>query len=159
MDSVMERATERMASRDRAMPKVSGLGGGNVTGELSVGHWRTKRGEAHHPHVATAAKRFGVKPTSGKVSDLYAGGSLNGQDDGSGYFDEWRESGGLNQLPQPKTRLQDALHRLCVAFIAGDYLSEEIKEGMREFIAKITRTDPDHGTAWRLAMGIAGLYK
>lgn len=158
MHNVMERAAERKARDDRAMPKISGLGGGQLTGEVSTGHWRTKRGEGHHPFVGSAPKRFGVKPTSGAVADIYTGQSLEGQDDGSGYFDEWLESGGLNQLPTPKTRKQDELHRLCVAFIGGQALEDVVEDGMREFIAKIIATDPDHGNAWRLAMGIAGLY-
>lgn len=159
MHPVMERAAERKASADRVMPKVSGLGGGSVTGELSTGHWRTKAKEPHHPFVATAAKRFGVKPTSGAVADIYAGGSLNGQDDGSGYFEEWRGSGGLFELPKAKTPKQDQLRRLCVAFIGGEDLGEDIERGMRDFIATIQRTDPSHGSAWRTAMVAAGLYR
>jgi hypothetical protein len=47
---------------------------------------------------------------------------------------------------------------LCVAFIGGELLEDVVEDGMREFIAKIIATDPDHGNAWRIAMGIAGLY-
>ena len=159
MHPVMERAAERQAKRDRTMPKVSGLAGGNVTGELSTGHWRTSRKQGHQPFVATTSKRFGVKPSGGKVADIYAGTSTPGKDDGSGYFDEWRAQGGTFSLPVPKTRMQDHLHRLCVAYIAGEELGKDTEDRMREFIAKIVATDPDHGNAWRLAMGVAGLYK
>ncbi len=159
MHPVMERAAERKARDDRAMPSVSGLGGGRLTGELSTGHWRTGRGEGHHAHAATTSKRFGVKPSSGAVADIHVGTSAAGLDDGSGYFEEWRDQGGTFQLPKPKTRLQDALHRLCVAYIAGEDLGEETKERMREFITKIQNTDSNHGNAWRIAMGVAGLYK
>jgi hypothetical protein len=157
MHPVMERAAERMAKNDRAMPKVPGAGV-QLTVENSTGHWRTGAREGHHAHVATASKRFGVKPSGGAVSDIYAGTS-NGQDDGSAYFDEWRESGGIDHLPKAKTRAQDHLKKLCVAYIAGQEMPDVVLEGMREFISKIIRTDPDHGSAWRLAMGIAGLYR
>lgn len=158
-DAVMERAAERKASTERTMPKVSGLGGGNITGELSTGHWRTSRRQGYGAHAATSPRRFGVKPSAGKVADTYTGPALAGQDDGSDYFKEWRAQGGVCQLPTPKTRMQDSLFRLCVAFIAGEVLSEETKQRMRDFIEKIIATDPEHGNAWRLAMGIAGLYK
>jgi hypothetical protein len=159
MDSVMERACERKASTERAMPKIGGLGGGQLTGEVSTGHWRTKRGERHHPHVASASKRFGVKPSSGGVADVYTGVSLKGQDDGSDYFSEWRGAGGIFELPRAKTPKQDELRRLCVAFIAGEDLGEHIEDGMREFIAKIQRTDNEHGSTWRVAMMAAGLFR
>lgn len=157
MEHVLERSAERMAKRERAFPKVPGAGV-QLTGEVSTGHWRTRKGEGSHAHEATTSKRFGVKPSGGAVSDLYTG-NRNGEDDGSAYMDDWRESGGINQLPKAKTRAQDHLHRLCVAYIAGQDLGEVIEKGMREFIDKIVRTDPEHGREYRLAMGIAGLYR
>lgn len=158
MHRVIERDCERKARNDRAMPKVPGAGV-QLTVENSTGHWRTSKREGHHAFVATTSKRFGVKPTGGAVADIYAGTVNPGKDDGSAYFDEWRESGSGDQLPKAKTRQQDHLHKLCVAYLAGQELSEPVLEGMREFISKIIRTDPDHGNAWRLAMGIAGLYR
>lgn len=152
MHPVMERSAERLARKDRAMPKIG------LTVEISTGHWRTGRRQGFGAHVATVSKRFGVKPSGGAISDLYTG-TANGQDDGSTYMDDWRSSGGLNQIPKPKTAQQDKLHTLCTAFIAGEDLPDEVLDGMREFIAKIIRTDAEHGNAWRLAMGIAGLYR
>jgi len=154
----LELAAERMASRDRAMPTAPGLNAGRLTGEMSTGHHRLSAKASHQPHVATSARRFGVKPTSGAISDLYTPKSLRGQDDGSDYFAEYREGGGMFPIPTAKTRKQDQLRRLCVAFIAGEDMSAEVIEGMRDFIAKIVATDPEHGNAWRQAMTIHGLY-
>lgn len=157
--SVLDKAAERCARQDRAMPKVPGLAASQLQGEMSTGHWRVKAKESHHPHAAGAARRFGAKPSGGKVDELYAGSSLNGQDDGTDYFADWRGEGGIFELPKPKTPKQDALHRLCIAFIGGEDLGEGIEEGMRSFIGKIIATDPDHGSAWRLTMTAAGLFR
>lgn len=154
----LERAAERMASRDRAMPAAPGLNAGRLTGEMSTGHHRLSAEAKFHPFEATTSKRFGVKPTSGRVSDLFVSRTPAGQDDGTDYFAEYRGDGGLFPVPAAKTPKQDQLRRLCVAYIAGEDLSAEVIEGMREFISKIVATDPDHGNAWRTAMTVHGLY-
>lgn len=152
MHPVMERSAERKARNDRAMPKVPGLNAGQLSGEMSTGHWRTGRGQSFGAHEQGSSKRFGVKPSGGKVSDLYAGDSLRGQDDGSAYFDEFRASGGaFGQLPAAKTRSQDALRRVCLAWIAGDR-PDWARELIREGIAKVDSTDPEHASAFRIAM-------
>lgn len=152
MHPVMERAAERKASSERTMPTVPGLNAGRLSGEMSTGHHRTGAKQSFSPHQQGSAKRFGVRPSSGAVSDLYAGDSLRGQDDGTDYFAEFRAQGGVfGQLPPAKTRSQDALRRTCVAWIAGereDWMRDLIIEG----IAKVRTTDPEQAQAFRLAM-------
>lgn len=152
--TVLDRAAERCASQDRAFPKVPGLAASQLQGEMSTGPNRLKDGKslsAATAHVATSSRRFGVKPTSGKVADIYAGESLAGQDDGSDYFAEYRAKGGLMGLPIPKTRSQDGLWRVCIAWIAGEregWMRDLIREG----IAKVETTDPEQASAFRTAM-------
>lgn len=162
MHPAMERSAERMARNDRTFPKVPGQNANALTCEMSTGDNRTSDKislSAATAHRATDSKRFGVRPSSGGNSDLWVGGSLNGQDDGSDYFAEYRAQGGLFAIPIAKTPKQDQLRRLCVAYLAGEELGSEIEQGMREFIAKIQATDADHGNAWRVAMTIGGLYR
>lgn len=141
------------------MPKVPGLAASQLQGEMSTGPNRLKDGRTLSQataHVATSSRRFGVKPSSGKVSDLYTGKTTPGLDDGSGYFGEWRENGGFFPMPKPKTKSQDRLKRLCVAWIAGER-TDDMARVIRASIAAITRTDPKHGSQWRTAMVSAGL--
>lgn len=152
MHPIMERSAERKAYAGRAFPKVPGMNAGSCTGEMSTGAQRTSSKQRHKPHEATTAKRFGVKPTSGKVSDLYTGHGLRGQDDGSDYFAEFRAQGGaFGQLPAAKTRSQDALRQVCVAWIAGER-EEWARDLIQEGITKIESTDPDQASAFRTAM-------
>lgn len=157
--SVMDRAAERHARRDRAMPKVPGLAAGQLTGEMSTGPNRLKAGRTLSQataHQSTSSKRFGVKPSSGKVADLYTGTALPGVDDESGYFAEWRENGGYCPMPKPKTPSQDRLRRLCIAWIAGQR-GDDIAAVIRAGVRAIIRTDVKHGSQWRTAMVAAGL--
>ena len=158
MSAVLDKAAERMAGRDRAMPKCPGLNAQQLTGEMSTGHHRLKANDKHRPFEATNAKRFGVRPSSGRVSDLYASSSAPGSDDGSGYMQEWREGGGTFQLPKAKTPKQDQLRAVCVAWIAGDR-PDGAADLIKQCIATLQRTDPKHGSAWRTAMASAGLYR
>lgn len=152
MHSVMERSAERKARNDRTFPKVPGMNANQLSAEMSTGTQRTSSKQRHKPHEATTAKRFGVKPTSGRVSDLYTGESLRGQDDGTDYFAEFRAQGGtFGQLPPAKTRSQDALRRVCVAWIAGDR-PDWARDLIREGIAKIESTDAEQASAFRTAM-------
>lgn len=157
--SVLDRAAERCAKQDRAFPKVPGLAASQLQGEMSTGPNRLKDGKTLSQataHAATSSRRFGVKPSSGKVSDLYAGVTRPGHDDGSDYFAEWRENGGVVPMPKPKTPSQDRLKRLCVAWIAGER-GDDIASVIRNAITGIIRTDPKHGAQWRTAMVAAGL--
>lgn len=162
MDRVLERHAERLASRDRTMPKAPGLAAGQLTGEMSTGPARLKNGKRSKSlseataHAATSARRFGVKPSSGKVSDLHTGVCVPGKDDGSAYFDEWRENGGAIPMPKAKTPSQDRLKRLCVAWIGGER-NDDYENVIRHSIIRIIATDPKHGGAWRAAMVAAGM--
>lgn len=159
MSSVMDRAAERCAYQDRAMPKAPGLNASQLTGEMSTGDARLtdKRSlSAATAHRATSPKRHKVKPSSGKVADIYTGQTVPGKDDGSDYFTEWRENGGAIPLPKPKTSKQDRLHRLCVSYIAGER-GDMLEEVIRLSIARIIATDPKHGGQWRSAMVAQGL--
>lgn len=152
MHPVMERSAERKAYSDRTFPNVPGLNAGKLSGEMSTGAQRTGGKQHHKPFAATTSKRFGVKPSSGKVADVFTGESLAGQDDGSDYFDEFRAQGGVfGQLPAGKTRSQDALRNVCLAWIAGqreDWMRDLIREG----IAKVESTDPAQALLFRTAM-------
>lgn len=157
--SVLDRAAERSARQDRAMPKVPGLAASQLQGEMSTGPNRLKAGKtlsAATAHAATSSRRFGVKPSSGKVSDLYAGQTMPGKDDGSNYFGEWRENGGVVPMPKAKTPSQDRLKRLCVAWIGGDRTAD-MEAVIKAAIQGIIRTDPKHGGQWRNALVAAGL--
>lgn len=154
---VWDLAVERSASRERAMPTVPGQNASRLSGEMSAGHHRMRAGESHHPFVATSTKRFGARPSNGSVSDLTTGKTLAGQDDGSAYFDDWRESGGLIGLPAPKTRSQDALRKVCVAWIAGER-EDWMRTFIRDGIVKIGTDDPDQALAFRTAMMGRDIY-
>lgn len=162
MDTALERHAERLSKRDRAMPKVPGLAAGQLSGEMSTGPNRLKAGKRSKSlseataHVSTSSKRFGVKPSSGAVSDLYRGQAVPGKDDGSAYFDDWRENGGAIPMPKPKTPKQDRLKRLCIAWIAGER-TQELEAVIRASVLGIIHTDPDHGSAWRAALNAQGL--
>jgi hypothetical protein len=118
---------------------------------------RLKPGESMHPFTATSTKRAGVSVSNGSVDEVYAGQSMPGQDDGSAYFDDWRESGGLIGLPAPKTRSQDALRKVCVAWIAGE--RETWMQGfIRDGIVKIATDDTEQASAFRTAMMGRGIY-
>lgn len=159
MHPVMERSAERKAYMDRTFPKCPGMNAGNCSAEMSTGAQRTSAKQRHKPHAATTSKRFGVKPTSGKVSDLYAGTSLAGQDDGSEYFAKFRARGGIfGQLPAAKTRSQDALRRVCLAWIAGER-PEWARDLIREGIAKVESNDPKQASSFRTAMIGRGIYE
>jgi hypothetical protein len=127
------------------------LGKGNVTGEMSTGASRISAKGKHKPFEATSASRFGAKPSAGKVPDFETPSTITGQDDGTDYFAEWRETGGLIGLPAPKTRSQDALRKVCVAWIAGDR-PDWARDLIREGIAKIESDDPEQALAFRTAM-------
>lgn len=154
---VWDLAVERNASRERAMPTVPGQNAGRLQCEMGIRGKRTKPGESMHPFVATSTRRAGVSVSNGRVDEVYAGQTLDGQDDGSTYFDEWRESGGLIELPQPKTRSQDALRKVCVAWIAGDQ-PDWARYLIRDGIAKIERDDSEQALKFRTAMMGRGIY-
>lgn len=158
--SVLERHTERLSLRERGKPApVPGMNASQLTGEMSTGDCRLKDGRTLSQataHRATSPKRHGVKPSSGKVADIYAGTTVPGKDDGTDYFQEWRENGGMIPLPKAKTKSQDRLHRLSVKWIAGER-SQDLEAVLRSGVLAIINTDPDHGGQWRAALNAAGL--
>lgn len=155
------RWSERAASRDRAMPSVPGMEGGQLTGEVSTDHWRTSDRAPQRAHRGSPhCKRFGVKPSGGKVADIYAGPSLAGQDDGSGYFEEFRASGGLVPFPAAKTAAQDRLGALASLWAQDEAArSREIAQAVMAGIETISRTDPELGSEWRKAAAWHGIAK
>jgi hypothetical protein len=150
-------ALERAARNERTMPTVPGQNAGRLNCEMSTGHHRLKPGESMHPFAATSTNRAGVGVSNGYVDEVRTGQAVPGQDDGSSYFDDWRASGGLIELPQPKTRSQDALRKVCVAWIEGDQ-PDWARYLIRDGIAKIERDDSEQALRFRTAMIGRGIY-
>lgn len=151
MEDLNGRATVRAATSGYLAPRVSGQAGGSLLPSISPDHWRvTDHGKpAQRAFKRTTAKTAGGKarPFTGRQRDFMADAEVPAHD---AYVVDAEIR--ANPLPRSKTRAQDGLYALCVAWIGGACADRETWKGIEHGIARIAATDPAHASAWMRAM-------